>query len=166
MFIRSGRFPFPLAVLTLALSFAPVGSIFSADEPEPTVSLILSKVSAERSKPDTLFRCEVRLDNTTGKDLSVRSNFSSVFDGLELVVTNQAGKTLARQPYIWHQAPYAPPGREFTLKKGATTGTLVFPLRVVPGDPKGVKVRLVGTLPGSAFQRILSTETIEVKIKE
>jgi len=137
-----------------------------ADEPEPTVSLLLSRVSADRTKSSTLFRCEVSLDNATGRDLTVRSTFSSVFDGLELVVTNKEGKTLVQQAYISHQAPFAPPGREFPVKKGTTMGKLVFPVRVVPGNPKEVKVRLVGTLPGSGLRRILSTETITVKIKE
>jgi len=135
-------------------------------EPKPIVSLILSKVTAERSGDDTLFRCEVSLDNATGKELSVRSNFFSAFDGLEVVVTTTDGKTLAQQTYIFHQSPFAPPGREFVLKKGSTAKTLAFPVQAFPGDVKVVKVRVVGTLPGSSYQRILSTETIEVKIKE
>jgi hypothetical protein len=137
-----------------------------ADESKPTVSLLLSSASAERDEHDTLFRCEVLLDNATGKELTVRSNFSSAFDGLELVVTTREGKTLAQQPYTWHQSPFAPPGRDFTLKQGSTTATLVFPIRDLPGDVKVLKVRLVGTLPGSAYRRILSTETVEVKVKE
>lgn len=36
-----------------------------------------------------------------------------------------------------------------TLKKGATAGTIGFPIRTIPGDPGVVKVRLVGTLPAS-----------------
>jgi hypothetical protein len=38
--------------------------------------------------------------------------------------------------------------------------------RQLPAGARVVKVRLVGTLPGSAFRRILSTETLEVRIKE
>jgi hypothetical protein len=43
---------------------------------------------------------------------------------------------------------------------------MVFPVPDLPRDVKMVKVRLVGTLPGSAYQRILSSETIEVNVKE
>ncbi|MEI8381197.1 MAG: hypothetical protein WCJ09_13800 [Planctomycetota bacterium] len=141
----------------------------SADEPKPTVSLILTKASAERSgpdtkPPDTLFRCEVSLDNQMGSDLVVRSNFNSAFDGLELVVTTVEGKTLAQQSHAVHQSPFAEP-RDFKLKKGVTTATIGFPIQDFPADAKVVKVRVVGTLPGSGYQRVLSTETLEVKIK-
>jgi hypothetical protein len=44
--------------------------------------------------------------------------------------------------------------------------SLVFPVGKLPAREKVFKVRLVGTLPGSGFRRILSTETLEVKIKE
>jgi len=43
---------------------------------------------------------------------------------------------------------------------------LVFPMPALPRDLKTVKVRLAGTLPGSSYQRILSTETLEVKLAE
>ena len=46
----------------------------------------------------------------------MRSNFGSVFDGLELVVTTAEGKVVAQQGYTFHQAPFAPPGRRFPLK--------------------------------------------------
>jgi hypothetical protein len=148
------------------ITLAAVSGPLSADEPKPTVSLILSSASAQRRERDTLFRCKVSLDNATGKDLSVRSNFFSVFDGLEVVLTSKEGKTLAQQLYTFHQSPFTSRGREFTLKKGTTAATLVFPVREVPGDPRVVKVRLVGTLPGSGYRRILSTETIEVTINK
>jgi len=147
-----------------------LGAIFAmtvtAGEPEPNVSLILSKASVAQLELDVLFRCEVSLDNAVGKELTVRSNFYSAFDGLELVVTNREGKTLVQQPYIFHQSPFAPAGREFALKEGTTKATLGFPVQGLPRDAKVVKIRLVGTLPGSGYQRILSTETIDVKIKD
>jgi hypothetical protein len=155
----------PLAALSLTAILLSAGGPSLADESKPAVSLVLSKASAERDEHDTLFRCEAVLDNATGKDLTVRSNFSSAFDGLELVATTKEGKTLAQQPYTWHQSPFAPPGREFILKQGTTEATLVFPVRDLPRDAKVIKVRLVGTLPGSGYQRILSTETIEVEVK-
>jgi hypothetical protein len=142
------------------------GSLSLAGEAKPHVSLLLSKASAEPQKDEVLFRCETVLDNATGKDLTVRSSFSSVFDGLELVVTGKDGKTLAQQSYTWHQSPFAPPGRDFVLKQGSTSATLVFPIRDLPGDLKVARVRLVGTLPGSTYRRILSSETIEIKLRD
>src|SRR5215510_8054003 len=129
-------------------------------EPVPAVSLRLEKGSAERWEKDVLFRCEVDLDNALGHDLVVRSNFGPVFDGLELVVTTTDGKVIAQQAYTFHQAPFAPPGRTFALKQGKTAGTLVFPISDLPEDARSLKVRLVGTLPGSGHERILSSETL------
>ena len=149
----------------LILALAAVGRVVVSD-PEPAVSLLLQKGSAERWEQEILFRCEVALDNATGHELSVRSTFSSVFDGLEIVVTTPAGKVLAQRGYILHQAPYAASGRVFPLKEGKTTGTLVFPIRGLPKDFRALKVRLVGTLPGSNYQRILSSETLEVEVKD
>src|SRR5260370_41805070 len=114
-----------LAPLALATIFLSTGRPALAEEPKPTVSLILSKASAERDEHDTTFRCAAALDSATGKDLTVRSSFSSAFDGLELVVTTKEGKTLAQQPYTFHQSPFAPTGRDFTLKQGSTEAALV-----------------------------------------
>jgi hypothetical protein len=155
----------PQALLGLAALLGPAASPLPADELKPSVALVLRKATAERREQDTLFRCETVLDNSTGKDLAVRSSFSSAFDGLELVVTTTEGKLLAQQPYTYHQSPFSE-GRDFPLKQGATPGALVFPIRDLPRDAKAFRVRLVGTLPGSGYGRILSTETIEVKVKD
>jgi hypothetical protein len=124
----------------------------------------VSKASAERGEHDTLFRCDAILDNATRKDLAVRSGFFSAFDGLELVVTSPDGKVLAQQGFTYHQSPYST-GRAFPLKPGRTEKSLVFPIRGLPAEAKSLKVRLVGSLPGSEYQRILSSETLEVQVK-
>jgi hypothetical protein len=155
-----------LATLSLAAVIAWGGRPLRAEASDATVSLLLSRATAERREGDTLFRCDSTLDNATGRDLTVRTNFFSAFDGLELVVTTREGKTLAQQPYTFHQSPFTPDGRDFTIKRGPTAASLVFPIGKLPAGDKVVKVRLVGTLPGSEFRRILSTETLEVKIKE
>jgi hypothetical protein len=130
------------------------------------VSLLLNKVSAERRGRDIYFTCEVTLDNEVGRELAVRSNFFSAFDGLEIVVTTPEGKVLAQQGYSFHQSPFTATGRIFPLKKGKTTGTLLFPVGGLPADVRALKVRLVGTLPGSGYERILSSETLAVEVKE
>ncbi len=76
-----------------------------AGDTKPAVSLFLAKASAERKNQEIVFLCEVMLDNATGKELTVRSNFFSAFDGLELVVTSLDGTVLAHQGYTWHQSP-------------------------------------------------------------
>ena len=157
MFVRR-----TLTVPAVALLFAACPAAIGQEQ-KPTVSLLLSRASAERWERAIFFRCAAVLDNGSGKDLTVRSNFSSAFDGLELVVTTADGKVLAQQGYTYHQSPYAL-GRKFTLKPGRTEEELRFPVGGLPGDVKTFKVRLVGTLPGGEYQRILSSETVEVKV--
>jgi hypothetical protein len=156
----------PAILLVLNASLIAVLGPACAAAEKPGVSLLLSKASAERQQGDVLFQCEAVLDNDTGDPLKVKSNFSSVFDGLELIVTDKDGKTLAQQGYTWHQSPFSSSGRDFVLKKGATSAKIVFPIGGLPNDSKVVKVRLVGMLPGSAYNRILSTETLEIKVKD
>src|SRR5262249_5568859 len=149
------------------------GAALRAEAPTPAVSLLLTKVSAERAGEDTRFTCHARLVNGTGEDVTARSNFSApLFDGLEVVLTTSEGTVLVQQPYTYHQSPFFSPldargGRVGVLKKGATVdGKLVFPVDKLPADLKVVKVRLVGTLPNSTYKRILSSETIEVEIRK
>src|SRR5262245_54273886 len=98
-----------LSAPVLGAAAPPAWTLSATDDPDPTVSLVLTAVSAERYNSETVFRCEVILDNSTGRELRVLTTFGSVFDGLELVVTNKVGKTLVRQPYTYHQAPFSPP---------------------------------------------------------
>jgi hypothetical protein len=155
-----------LTLATLTASTAWASAVAPVARAEPGVSLCLQKASGERLENDILFRCELVLDNDTGRDLAVRSSFYSAFDGLELVVTNPEGKVLVQQSYLFHQSPFTPEGRKFPLKQGKTAGTLVFPIRGLPGDARSLKVRLVGTLPGSGYDRILSPETLTVEVKD
>src|SRR5262249_16848872 len=155
-----------LGLLTAAAGVACACLASPAAATEPAVSLLLNKASAERLGKGIFFRCEVTLDNDTGRGLAVRSNFTSAFDGLEIVVTTPGGKVLAQQGYTFHQSPFAPPGRVFPVQRGKTDGALGFPVDGLPGDVRAFKVRLVGTLPGSGYERILSSETLAVEIKD
>jgi hypothetical protein len=150
--------------IALCLSVLLSGALTYANDDKAGVSLMLSNVSAERDPQDTLFHCEVTIDNHTGKEITVTSNFHSAFDGLELVVTNVHGKVLKQQPYTSHQSPFASDGREFVLKRGKTKKSIVFPVRSFGMVGQSLKVRLVGTLPGSSYKRILSTDTIKTVI--
>ncbi|MFO0881106.1 MAG: hypothetical protein U0840_27600 [Gemmataceae bacterium] len=155
-----------LLILVTAVAFLICSRDISHAGPEPAVPLLLNKASAERLGQDILFRCEVTLDNGTGRNLAVRSNFTSAYDGLELVVTTSEGKVLVQQGYAFHQSPFAPPGRVFLLKQGKNTSELRFPVAGLPEDARTFKVRLVGTLPGSGYERILSSETLRVDLKD
>ena len=142
-------------------------SALAEDARRPRVSLILSKVTAERhDNGDLWFHCDVVLDNETGDLLPVKSNFGSAFDGLEVVVTNAEGKVLIQQPYTYHQSPYsAKAGRTFQLRRGRTKTTLLFPISKFGESDQPIKVRIVGTLPESPFHGILSTDTLKVAVK-
>jgi hypothetical protein len=134
-------------------------------EKKPTVSLLLGKVSAERWTNEVFFHCDAALVNA-GKELTVHSAFNSAFDGLELVVTAPDGTVLAQRGYILHQSPRFP-AQPYPVKSGRTEKTLVIPVPIedLPRDAKAFKVRLVGTLPGSGYERVLSSETVEVRVK-
>ena len=155
-----------ILVLLTAISLEGIFALASAAEPEPAVSLLLRKGSAERWEQAILFRCEVALDNALDRDLTVRSNFSSAFDGLQIVVTTPEGKVLVQRGYTFHQSPFAPPARGFPLKKGETVAMLVFPIGDLPKEIGSFKVRLVGTLPGSGYDRILSSDTLGVQVTD
>lgn len=130
------------------------------------VSLEMRNVSAEYGEDIIFFHADVTIDNAIGRDLAVRSNFYSVFDGLQLVVTSAEGKILAQRGYTSHQSPATPWGRDFPLNQGKTEGTLVFPIDGFPKDVRSLKVRLVGPLRGSGYDGILSSESIVVEVKD
>jgi hypothetical protein len=150
----------------------PTEGAFADDEEspqKPDVSLVLSKASAERVVPGkplkskVLVQCEVMLNNQTGKKLTVTSDRSSAYDALEVVVTKSDGTILAQQAYGYHFGLGA--FSRFELNAGKNVKTLVFPIsNAVPSDLDVIKVRLVGSLPGSGYKRILSSDTLEVKI--
>jgi hypothetical protein len=135
-----------------------------AEDPQPLVHLLISKVTAETSGRATVVTCEAIIDNASGSDLNVRSSFISAFDGLEIVVTNSEGKVLEQRLRTEHLAVNRLRGKDFPLKQGKTVEELRFPLYNLPEDTRSLRVRLVGTLPGSSYKRILSSETLTVEI--
>ena len=157
---------------TLPLAFALVClSPFVAlpQEPNrPSMSLILNKVTIQTiqgSPPRSLLRCTATLDNTMEHEVTVRSNFT-VFDELVLVVTNTAGKVHVRQQYFGHQSPQALQPQKSVLKSGTTSRELTFPVASAELPERSMKVPLVGTLPGSYYKRVLSSDTITVEYRD
>jgi hypothetical protein len=141
------------------------GPASPAAAPVPLVSLLISKVTAESEGPYIVVTCNATIDNATGGDLTVRSQFYSAFDGLEIVVMTREGKVLAQQSYVYYDSAFKLFGRDFPLKKGKTVKELRFPLEHLPVGIRSLRVRLVGTLPGSSYKRTLSSETLAVEVK-
>jgi hypothetical protein len=131
-------------------------------EQKPQVTLTLESASAQRWTKDILFKCKVTLANDTGKELKVKSNFLSVFDGMTLVIQDEKGKELKRQGYTYHQSPFAL-NKEHRLQSGKTTDTINFPISGLAKDHKKFRIKIVGTLPGSEFKGRLTSKVIEVR---
>jgi hypothetical protein len=151
-------------VFVVVADCSGAGRLALGEEQKRSISLILTEASVEKLAQGYFFSCAAVLDNASGKKWGVHTNFYSVFDGLELVVTNAEEKLLAQQAFIFHQSPHSPSGQILRLPEGPTKGSLVFPIMDLPADAMSFKVRLVGRLPGSNYLRILSSETIEVKV--
>ena len=140
-------------------------SFVSADEGGGYLSMNLTSVSAERMKGDILFRCDVDLENATGSDIRVISNFATEFDGIDIVVTNKKGRILAQQPYVYHQSPFSPDGQAVVIKKGKSSSSLAFPIDGIDAKAKTLRVRLVGALNRSSYPNVCSTETVKVDVR-
>ncbi len=92
---------------------------------------------------------DVSLDNA-GEPVAVRTNFQSVFDGFELVLSLADETELARVGYTRHQSPFAE-GRALPLPSGTTTATLGFPLTEWKATASELRVRLEGGLVGTEW---------------
>ena len=130
----------------------------------PAVVISLERASATRTDQGVLFKCEASLVNRTGAPLHVNTNFSSPFDGLEIVVTSEDGKEIARQAYIHHQSPSAD-SQLVPLPPGATTQTLAFPIAELTSLSGPVNVKLAGGLPGTALRSGLLSNEVEAVLE-
>jgi hypothetical protein len=151
----------------MAVGFVTVTSPPSlyAVVPGHEVEIALANVSAQSGDGEILFRCEAVISNNTGGELTVKSRFYSAFDGLSVAVFDRDGKKLCKQSYLDHQSPTAEE-RTFPLKQGENRKSLGFPIRDLPRNVETVRVLLVGTLPGSAYQGVvLLSDLVEVTVK-
>lgn len=136
----------------------------SAQFPEsPPVALALAGAEAFPNGRDILFVLDVEADNRTGRELKVRSIFSSPLDDLVLVVRDENGKELRRQAVSYHQSPFAPPGRLLPLAAGKTRHEVRVPVNL-PADTRAVRVMLYGTLPESGVTGLLLTDVRAVAV--
>jgi hypothetical protein len=158
--IGFGRFVPMLAALSVA-------AIAGQRQGQKKVSLTLEGVQAERwdEGRDVMFGCKVNLQNDTGAELEVRSHFSSIYDGLELVVFSESGEKLIQQPHTWHQSPHSfSRDRAFPVARGANRATLTIPTGDLKTDVRKVKVQVVGVLPGCDMAGVLASGLVDVTI--
>ena len=110
---------------------------------------------------DVILICDVVIDNQTGEDLTIFSNFFSAFDGLNIVLLKE-GKELRNQSYLFHQSPMAEK-RPYVLKKGTNDRELRFPISAAPDNWAGLEVKIIGSLPGSKFEEKLISDTKKIQ---
>jgi len=101
------------------------------------------------------------IDNQTGEDLTVHSNFASAFDGLSVQILRD-GRKVGERHYTLHQSPFSEP-RPFVLKQGKTQKDMRIPFRLAPADWAGLQARLVGGLPGSTFKGKLASKPVPIE---
>jgi hypothetical protein len=130
----------------------------------PRVDLALTGVKVVPNGQYTIFSLTVEVDNRTGRELKVRSNFTSALDGLILVVRDEKGKELSRTLACAHQSPFAPPGNLFPLAAGKSTHELGIPVEL-PAGVRNVRVMLYGTLPESGVHGLLLTDVRPVAVR-
>jgi hypothetical protein len=126
------------------------------------VTLSLASARAEHLQNEVLFVCDAVLDNRTGAELTVRSCYFSAFDGLDLVVMDEMGHTVARQAYTFHQSFFSIEQQCFPLKGGQNQQELRFPVRGLPKNRIVYRVLLAGHLPGSEYDGSLSSNQVAV----
>ena len=154
-----------VAMLTIALVCSGSGKDDArAEEQKPPVVLDLVKATAERmDRGRVLLVCTATLKNHSGVELRVRTNFGSVFDGINILVLRDSGEKLLQQSYVYHQSPYSFQARDLPLKTGETRGTLSFPVDL-PKDTRSVRLLLVGILPGCDRSGLLCSGSATVAI--
>jgi len=153
-----------LSLIVVASALLSEEAKLNAAEPTGLVVLTVTRASAERlDSGDIIFKCEAVLDNDTGKELTIKSPYYSVFDGLDLTIFDEAGRKLLQKPYVAHQS-FFKLDQSFPLKTGKNSQDMVFPVRDLLKDAINVKVLLVGTLPGSKYSGVLCSDIITVQI--
>ena len=165
-----------ISVATSLFLFVLLVNQSHAHDPQakPSVTLTLTRVRGEeiystllegpkkgQRVRDVLLACDVVIDNQTGDDLTVLSNFFSAFDGLQIELIKD-GKVLRTQSYLQHQSPLAAKQRPYLLKVGRNERQLRFPISAAPDEWARLEVKLSGNLPGSKFQQGLTSDVKKI----
>jgi hypothetical protein len=139
----------------MIMAFGCVKAAPTPRTPQAAVKLAVSQATVERLGDGLLFRCAAAVDNATGRELLVFSQYSSAFDGLDLIVTDKRAQKLAQQPYTYHQSLCFLEGRRFALRDGRTEKVLSFAVSGLSPEVAEYHILLVGRLPGSDYDGIL-----------
>src|SRR5262245_56451457 len=104
------------AILVLLPTQAPSGD----DPTTPRVTLTVARIRGAEYAAKQLegelkgqevrfvvLACDAVIDNQTGADLTVHSNFASAFDGLSVQILRD-GKKVGERHYTHHQSPFSP----------------------------------------------------------
>ena len=139
-----------LTLCAAALLISSHACLLHAEVPKDPVDVSLTEVELVRRGSEIRLDCSVVLTNNTGKDLIVKSHGSSAFDGFKLVVFNSEGTRLLHQGWPLFVSPFAT-AQSYRLKKGINRDghVFVFSDAKFPKVTKGLRVILVGTLPGT-----------------
>lgn len=176
MTIRAVSACYSAKACAVAIAFLLLADTAIAQKEAGFISLIPTSVSARRyfdtvlvdggPIDSVLFTCRLQVGNRTGMDLAVPSTFGTAFGDLELVVTDLKGKVLSQVPHNAHLSRTKLTPTLVPIRQGATEAELKFDVLGLGQEVKTVKVRLVGTFPGSAYKRICSSDTVQVSIDE
>jgi hypothetical protein len=113
-----------------------------------------------------ILACDAIIDNQTGEELTVLSNFYSAFDGLSIELLKE-GKELRKLSYLHHQSPFSVEKQSYVLKKGKNELDMRFPIIAAPDDWTGLEVKIFGDLPGSKFEGKLTSDRKKIeRVKE
>lgn len=153
-----------LWLLASRMEHAMEDTIRQAGGPKSPVTLSLTQVRAKRDDHGIGFICMIEIDNDTGKELPVKSRYSSAFDMLTLIIFDSQGRKLAQVGYWQKLAPNSEV-RIFPLQQGKNTGQLGFPILDFPAEVKECWVLLTGRLPDSGFVGTLHSDLVPVRIK-
>lgn len=114
---------------------------------------------------DTHFAFDITLNNSSGRDLKVRTNFHSALDALDMVVTDTDGKLLVRRGYTYHQSPASQNGSEKVLPNGISKAQMLFPISDFGTAGQQVHVQLIGLIDAKGFSQSISSKKLRVTIR-
>ncbi len=174
MRLRTSVFGYGLLFGGVLLSLAADRASAERGKNAPKVTLTITRVRAYefsstelegefkgKKVRNVLMACDVVVDNQTGENLIVHSNFSSALDYLDLELFRD-GKRVVHESYNTHLSPTSLDGKPFLLKKGTTRTEMRFPIRLPPKDWSQLQARLQGSLPGSKFKGTLESNKMNI----
>ncbi len=132
--------------------------------PHGTVALELRSIEPVAHFPGWTLRCQTAFQNETGADLRVMSYRGLPIDSMDIVVMDKDGNELSRKNCAAHSSMFFPEGRWTSLPVGETVQQLDFLIGDIPAEHRDCQAVIVGTLPGSDYEKALSSNTIKLRL--